>query len=174
MIWFRPTRAATGPSNQTVYPLYRRGVLSALTLWLGTGFSCGLAIVYFYSLFHSIRYPFEGPSQQILVAFRTALIATFSSTVVVWFAAGRKERTRTVTLRTALATQATLTLFAVIGFRLAIRDKTISGGDCAFPSTFFAEYNWLTFILDVAPLTSIAAALLMCLCPRISRARVVR
>jgi hypothetical protein len=64
-------------------------------------------------------------------------------------------------LRTAVATQATLTLFAVLGLQLAIASRQLPLGDWVSPSTFFAEYNWLTFTLEVAPATSVAAFILL-------------
>jgi hypothetical protein len=68
---------------------------------------------------------------------------------------------RMAMLRTAVATQATLTLFAVLGLQLAIASRQLPLGDWVFPGTFFAEYNWLTFILEVAPATSVAAFILL-------------
>ena len=62
-----PDKTAPGP---------KVGLTFALAVWLGTWVCCGLAIVYFYNLWGSIHYPFASRSQQIIIAFRTALIAT--------------------------------------------------------------------------------------------------
>ncbi len=67
--------------------------------------------------------------------------------------------------RTGLGIQISLTLFAIAGWQIT------TSLDLIFPSTFFAEYNWLTFILEVAPATAVAAAVLLYLCSGRSSAR---
>jgi hypothetical protein len=57
------------------------------------------------------------------------------------------------------ATQLSLTLYAILGWQ-PVSDR-LGPINIFFPSTFFAEYNWLTFIFEVAPLTSIASSLLL-------------
>lgn len=126
-----------------------------------------MAIAYFYDLTHSLKYPFESVSPQTITAFRTALIATLVSSWVAWLYVRRERQARTAALRTALASQAMLTLFVLIGFQLD--PHRICRRDWVFPSTFFAEYNWLTFIFEIAPATSVAALFLMYLFLRFSQ-----
>jgi len=65
-------------------------------------------------------------------------------------------------LRTASATQASLTVYAIVGMQVATANWR-SPFDFIFRPSFFAEYNWLTFIMEVAPVTSIAAGVLLLL-----------
>jgi hypothetical protein len=151
-----------------ISPDRRVGLTCALLVWLGSWLCCGLAIVYFYNLSGSTYYPFESRSQQIITAFRTALIATIISSGISWLVTASKPRLRMSMLRVALTTQAILTLFALSGHRLAISTRQLPILDWGFPSIFFAEYNWMTFILEVAPATSIAVLLWLHLCSKVN------
>jgi len=150
------------------------GLTFALAVWLGTWVCCGLAIVYFYNLWGSIHYPFASRSQQIIIAFRTALIATIISSGISWLVTGSNPRLGIRMLRAALTTQATLTVFAVSGLRFAIATRQLPIVDWGFPATFFAEYNWLTFILEVAPATSVGVSFLLYLCSNVLPDRAAR
>ena len=60
-------------------------------------------------------------------------------------------------LRTGLPTLVSLALFSIAGCQGNLGQFS----NFFFPSTFFAEYNFLTFIFEIAPTTSIAASLLL-------------
>jgi len=118
-------------------------------------------MIYFYGLFGAgIIYPFRNHFEQGIAVFRTALTATILSSWAIWFGARGKGELGSILLKTGLATQASLTLYAIVGLQVAIADWR-SPLDLIFPATFFAEYNWLTFILEVALVTSVAASLLL-------------
>lgn len=152
----------------------RRRYITALTVWLGTCVSCALAIVYFYSLLrgHDI-YPIGRNRGQCLAAARTAVIATIFSLWAIWIGTKQECRRRMALWRTGLGIQISLTLFATAGWQItkSLDLQIATTLDLIFPSTFFAEYNWLTFILEVAPATAVAAAVLLYLCSRHSSAR---
>jgi len=133
--------------------------ITVSTAWLGTCVSCVLAIVYFYGLLRGADiYPLGGDREQGIAAARTAVFATVVSFWAIWIATKPGVRLTTALWRVELGIQISLTLFAIAGWQSASRL------DLIFPSTFFAEYNWLTFILEVAPATSVAAALLVGMC----------
>ncbi len=64
-------------------------------------------------------------------------------------------------LRVGVPIQIFLSIYAIVGLQLRGKQELI------FPSTFFAEYNWLTFILEVAPTVSVATSLLLFLSQKI-------
>jgi len=118
-----------------------------------------LAIIYFYGLLRGADiYPLGGNREQGIAAARTAFSATVVSSWAIWIATKQGLRLTTALWRLGLGIQISLTLLAIAGWQSASRLGLI------FPSTFFAEYNWLTFILEVAPATSVAAALLVGMC----------
>jgi hypothetical protein len=133
---------------------HRRRYLAISMVWLGTCISCALAIVYFYNPLrgHDL-YPL-GNREQVIAA-RTAVIATLVSLWAIWIGTKQECRLTTAFCRTGLGVQISLTLFAVAGWQSPPSLNLI------FPSTFFAKYNWLTFIFQVAPATAIAASLLL-------------
>lgn len=137
----------------------RRRLVTVLTASLGTCVSCALAIIYFYGLLRGADiYPLGGNREQGIAAARTAFSATVVSSWAIWIATKQGLRLTTALWRLGLGIQISLTLLAIAGWQSASRLGLI------FPSTFFAEYNWLTFILEVAPATSVAAALLVGMC----------
>lgn len=136
-------------------PDHRR-FLTASGVWLGTFVCCVLAIVGFYGLLHGHDvYPHGGNREQAIAATRTGAIATFASLWAILIGTSQQPRLTTALWRTGLATQISLTLFAIAGWQSQPSLNLI------FPSTFFAEYNWLTFIFQVAPATAIAASFLL-------------
>jgi hypothetical protein len=140
------------------------GTALALT---GTCLCCAVAIVHFYGLHGAATlWPYKSQFEQNLVIIRTALIATLVSSWAVWFGARRKHNFVPVMLRTGLATLVTLALygFAGCGGVLGGDYHNAIGGllsDLIFPSTFFAEFNFLTFIFQVAPVVAIAEGILL-------------
>lgn len=137
--------------------------------WVGATICCAFAMIAFYGLLgNRILFPFKTHADQIIAVSQTALAATVISSWAMWFGARGKPDLKTVLLRTGVGTQLSLTLFAVTGLLATLLDRH-SPLDLVFHSTFFAEYNWLTFIFEVAPLTSIAACLLLYFCLRMKR-----
>jgi hypothetical protein len=127
----------------------------------GTFISCALAIACFYGLWSKeIIYPFGNHSEEVVTVLCTATIATLVSSWAIWIGTSRKRSLAMTLLRTGLPIQASLTLYAMVGLRMAITWNS-SHVNLVFPSTFFSEYNWLTFIFEVAPVTSIGASLLL-------------
>jgi hypothetical protein len=137
----------------------------AAITWIAVCVGCSLAIVYFYGVFGAGRmYPFKSHFEQVAAVLRTSLTATILSSWAIWFGARRGNRSAIVALWTGLATQISLTLYGIAGCGGVLGgDFTIGGWrgstDLVFPSTFFSEYNWLTFIFEVAPVTSLTASL---------------
>jgi hypothetical protein len=117
-------------------------------------------MIYFYDLWGTgTFYPFKTHAEQRVAVFLTAFAATLSSAWAIWFGTWRKRSLTMMMLRTASATQASLTVYAIVGMQANWR----SPFELIFPSSSFAEYNWLTFILEVAPVTSIAGGALLLL-----------
>lgn len=133
-----------------------------LGIWVGTCICCALAIAFFYGLGRegTTIYPFKDRAEQTWAVLQTSAAATLSSSWGIWFGARRKRSPAMNMLRTAFATQVSLTFYSIIGMQLATKNLR-SAFDLIFRSTFFAEYNWLTFILEVAPVTSCGATLLL-------------
>ena len=112
-------------------------------------------MMFFYGLWGAgVKDPFRTHLEQNIAALRTALFATLACSPVLWFGAKQARSFPTAILKTGIATQVLLTLYALAGWQ--------SPGilNLIFPSTFFAEYNWLTFIFEVAPVTAITAGLI--------------
>jgi hypothetical protein len=99
--------------------------------------------------------PSETHFEQGIAVLRTVLAATLTSSWAIWLGAGQKRGLAMTLLRTGFPTQLALTLNAIAGWRSPASLNLI------FPSTFFSEYNWLTFILEVAPITTVRASLLL-------------
>jgi hypothetical protein len=142
-------------SPQRMVP-HRQRYLAVSAIWLGTCTSCALAIVCFYDLLrgHNL-YPLGGGPAQSIAAMKTAVIATLVSSWAIWIGTGQECRLPMAFWRTGLAVQGSLTLLGVAGW------QSPASLDFIFPSTFFAEFNWVTFIFEVAPVTAIAASLLV-------------
>lgn len=132
-----------------------------LTAWAFACASCTLAMLYFDGLLGSgSTYPYESHSQLLLAVCRTAFTATLASSWALWLGANQGRRIRVRMLQTGLAMQGSLTLYGIAGWQHAIGGFLLSPHlDLIFPPAFFAEYNWLTFIFEVAPVTSLVASL---------------
>jgi hypothetical protein len=135
-------------------------IASTSVIAIGTFLFCAIAVVYFYGLQNGRTLdPFRSYSEELTAVLRTALTASVLSSWGVWVALRGKRSFGSILLRMGLATQLSLTLYAILGWQ-PISDR-LGPLNIFFPSTFFAEYNWLTFIFEVAPLTSIASSLLL-------------
>jgi hypothetical protein len=127
---------------------------------IGTFLFCAIAVVYFYGLQNGRTLdPFRNYSEELTAVLRTAPASSVLSSWGVWVALRGKRNFWSVLLRMGFATQLSLTLYAILGWQ-PVSDR-LGPINIFFPSTFFAEYNWLTFIFEVAPLTSIASSLLL-------------
>ena len=147
-------------------------VIGVVLILIATCLCCAAAMVHFYGLHGTATlYPYKNQLEQDVVILRTALIAILASSWAIWFGARRRHSFGMVLLRTGLATQSTLTLYGVAGCGGVFGgDFNIAGWrgstDFIFPATFFSEYNWLTFILQVAPIVAIAEGLMLYLALR--------
>jgi hypothetical protein len=130
---------------------------------------------YFYDLHGAATlYPYKSQFEQDIVIIRTALIATVASSWAIWFGVRRGHSRGIVMLRTGLATLLTLALYGVAGCGGVLGGGWTIGGwhsstDFIFPSTFFSEFNFLTFIFEIAPTVAVTEALLAGLCLRWAR-----
>lgn len=138
-----------------------------LTVLFGTSIACALAIHHFYGL-HGVDtlWPYKNLLQQYLAILRTALIAVSASSWAIWFGARRGRSPRTFALCAALGTLITLVLYGVAGCAGVLGGNYHNAfwnwaSDFIFPSTFFAEFNFLTFIFEIAPTTAVAELILL-------------
>jgi hypothetical protein len=134
---------------------------------LGTCIVCALAIHYFYDLHGAATlWPYQSLFEQDVAILRTAVIGTIASSWAIWFGARRGRNPRSFALWAALGVLVTLILYGWAGCGGVLGgDSKIAGWnkvvEFLFPSTFFAEYNFLTFIFEIAPATALAAVLLL-------------
>ena len=141
--------------------------IATAAAWFGACASCAMAMAWFYDLFDGgTIYPFKSHWGLRFAVLRTASIATLASSWALWFGTRRRRSLPMTLLRIGFATQISLTLFAILGSGIVLGSTRWSVVDVVFPSTFFSEYNWLTFIFEVAPTTSLAASLLLFLSVR--------
>jgi hypothetical protein len=97
-------------------------------------------------------FPFRDYRQEVVAVFHVALVSTcFLSWII--FSGSSGVRSFTSLLVAILKAQASLTIYGLLGWRLP--------STWINPSTFFAEYNWLTFILEVSPPLSIISGMLL-------------
>jgi hypothetical protein len=143
----------------------RQNVLSQFTAiiitMIGTFIVFALALIYFFDWhWTNPDFPLRSYSEKIFPILITSLIATLLAIVPIWLGAMGRHKFGMIFLRTGLALQASLTLYAMAGCQGVLGGyEHISSH--IFPSTFFAEYNFFTVMLEVAPVTSIAPSLLL-------------
>jgi len=146
-------------------------LICVLLILSGTCVCCAGAIFYFYDLHDAgMLYPFKSPFDQGLGLVRTALIATIASSWAIWFGVKRGQGPVRAMLRTGLATLLTLVLYGFAGCG-GVLGSVHGSTDFIFPSTFFSEFNFLTFIFEVAPTVAVAEALLTGACSKWIHAR---
>lgn len=131
-------------------------------IWTVSCVCCASAIIYFYGLDHAatVIYPFRSHTEQGAAVVETAVVAMLCSSWAIWFGLNQKRSPRRMALRGAVGTEVSLAVFSVVGLQVALANWR-SPLDLIFRSTFFAEYNWLTFVLEVAPVTSCVVGLLL-------------
>ena len=132
-------------------------------IWAVGCVCCAGSIMYFYGLGHSstVLFPFKSRSDQMVAIAETAAAAMFLSLWIIWIALNRKRnRAVSAALSSAIAVEISLAVFSLLGLEISMRDWHFPL-DLIFRSTFFAEYNWLTFVLEVAPVTSFVIGLLL-------------
>jgi hypothetical protein len=140
---------------------------SIVAVLLGTCLGCALAIHYFYGLNGADPlWPFKSFFEQDVAILRTAVIGTIASSWAIWFGARRGRNPRSFALWAGLGVLFTSILYgwAGCGGVLGGDSKIVVWNEVTefiFPSTFFAEYNFLTFIFEIAPTTALAATLLL-------------
>jgi hypothetical protein len=110
--------------------------------------------VWAYRLTSGIYYPSPSISYQVGFAAKTSILTALLSAVT-WVVPVIRARCIgyvKAALIVGLGTQVLLTLRSVLSLYF--------DGLPYSPSTMFAEYNWLTFILEVGPIVSLASVLL--------------
>lgn len=128
--------------------------LIAALITAATWLCCAISILYFYGLTgEPALYPFQSYIGEILAVIRTSLMATVLSLGVVWIGSHRGDSPKKALLLAGVYFQASLSVYALAGWYFHTTWLT--------PSTFFAEYNFLTFALEVAPTTSAAGVVLL-------------
>ncbi len=121
---------------------------------------CTVSVFYFYGLHGpATLYPYTAQSQQTIVILRIALIATILSFLPFWFSIRRKHRPSTSALWSGFGVLIVLVLYGLSGCRGILgRSIEVAGWHVStsffFPSLFFSEFNFLTFICEVAPVTA--------------------
>ena len=142
---------------------------SILAVLFGTCMGCALSIHYFYGLRGAATlWPYKSLVEQDAVILRTAALGTLASSWAIWFGASIARNPRMSVLWTALGTLITLVVYGILGCGGVLGgDSKIAGWnavvDFTFPSTFFAEYNFLIFIFEIAPITALAETILLLL-----------
>jgi hypothetical protein len=136
--------------------------LAFVGIWVAAYVCCAAAIAFFYGLGHAetVIYPFKDRSEQGAAALQTAAAAMLSVSWAIWLGLSRKRSRGMMVLLTAFGVEASLIIYAVAGLEVTTRNWR-SPLDLIFRSTFFAEYNWLTFILEIGPVMSGAVALFL-------------
>ena len=116
----------------------------------------GLSIVYFYSLriAASPIFPFHTYAEEYRSVAAIALVTTLPVVAIANLARGIGIRHRKLwtALVVGLEVQVFLTCYAMFASAMS--------GWLITHTVFFGEYNWLTFILEVAPVTSACASVL--------------
>jgi hypothetical protein len=141
--------------------------VSILAVLLATCVGCALAIHYFYGLHGAATlWPYKSLFEQDVAIARTAAIGTVASSWAIWFGARRGRNTRSFALWAGLGILVTLVLYgwAGCGGVLGGDSRIVAWNEVTefvFPSTFFAEFNFLTFIFEIAPVTALAEVLLL-------------
>ena len=140
---------------------YSKAIIVA-GIWIVSCLCCASAMMYFYGMVDAATVfdPFKSRSEQGAAVVETAVVATLCSSWAIWFGLSRKRSRITMALWAAIGTEVSLAIFSVVGLQSGLGDWS-SSLDPIFRSTFFAEYNWLTFILEVAPVTSCVVGLLV-------------
>jgi len=125
---------------------------------MGTFAICAGSIYHFYDLHgQGTLYPYKTQAQQTIAILRTALIATLASFWPIWFATRQIRNPGKAVLWSGAGTLIALVLYGIAGC------GGVLGGDMEvlFPSLFFSEFNFLTFIFGVAPATAISTGLIV-------------
>jgi hypothetical protein len=126
-----------------------------------------LAIHYFYGLHGSATlWPYKSLFEQDVAILRTAVIGTVASSWAIWFGLKQGRSVRGFVVRACLGTLLTFVLYGVAGCGGVLGGGSGIAGwrkacEFFFPSTFFAEYNFLMFIFEFAPSSALASALLL-------------
>ena len=137
-------------------------VMAVGGIWMMSCVCCALAIVYFYGLAHpvTVLYPFTNRRDQGTAIVGTAVVATLCSSWAVWWGLHRRRSRKSTAFQAAIWTEVSLSAFSLVGRQIALTGWR-SPLDLIFSTTLFSEYNWLTFVLEVAPVTSCVVGLLL-------------
>lgn len=140
--------------------------ITLVSVWVGSCICCAISIPHIYSLHGAATiYPYGSVGEQRMAIWRASAIATFFSTCLVGFVLQRKFNGAKTGLLAWPVTFLGLALYGfagcggVLGEGLTVGHLHIST-DPLFPSRIFAEFNFLTFVFEVAPITAFVAGVL--------------
>jgi hypothetical protein len=145
---------------------YMRWLVTAIVT-AGSFAICLVAIHEFYGLHgEATLYPYTSPSEQWRVIARVALLATTGIFWSIFLGTQGRYAPRTAAMWTGVGALATLTLYGVLGCGGVLGNDLTVGSwhgstEFFFPSLVFSEFNFLTFIFEVAPTTAGTASLLV-------------
>ncbi|MGO9775354.1 MAG: hypothetical protein ACLPM3_02065 [Terracidiphilus sp.] len=153
-------------------------VISLVSVWVGSCVFCAISIPHLYGIHVAdILYSYGSVGAVNLAIWRACAIATFFSTCLVGLALQRRLSAAKTGLLAWAATFLGLALYGfagcggVLGEGLTVGHLHISM-DPLFPSLIFAEFNFLTFMFEVAPLTAIVAAVIAYLSLKLCLAKI--
>lgn len=134
-------------------PPRKVSVITSVTILLCIFVSFAALIAIAYGLLSAPPlYPFVSYRMEWLAVLGTAFISTC---FVSWLVFVAKKRTRTFPNLAAVivAAQASLTIYALLAWKMPSTWMN--------RSTFFGEYNWLTFVFEVSPAASLIVGCLL-------------
>ncbi len=145
----------------------KRRYLDIGIAWAGTFAACVTATCGFYDLHGMVALSAdENYLKAILDVVRFAFIATFFSLWALWWSVRRRRRSGVAALWAGVGVLITLALYGVGGCGGVLGDELAIGNwrwsmEFFFPSFFFSEFNFLTFIFEVAPVTAMTTGVLV-------------
>jgi hypothetical protein len=140
--------------------------ISFVSVWVGSCVCCAISIPHIYGLHGAATlYPYGSVGEQSIDIWRASAIATFFSSCLVGFVLQRRLNEAKTALLACAGTFLVLALYGfagcqgVLGESLTVGHLRVST-ELLFPALIFSEFNFLTFIFEVAPITAFVAAVL--------------
>jgi hypothetical protein len=153
-------------------------VITLVSVWVASCIFCAMSIPNIYGLHGAATiYPYGSVGEQRIAFWRASAIATFFSTCLVGFVLQRRFKETKTVLLAWVGTFLGLSLYGIAGGQGFLVGSITAGHlhtltRLLFPSRIFSEFNFFTFIFEVAPLTAIVAALITYLSLKLCRAKV--
>jgi hypothetical protein len=141
-------------------------VISFVSVWVGSCIFCAVLVPHIYGLHGTDTLnSYSSLSEQREAFWGASAIATFFSSFFVGLVVQRRFKKKDTVILAWVVAFFGLTIYGLLGC------EGILGGGFAvghlhvstnllFPSFMFAEFNFFTFILELAPLTAFVAAIL--------------